>query len=75
MAGADADPLDLAPPGVAIPVPVAAWSIGPGGDGGPILLVLQVPSYEGVHLTSILVEADRARELSAMAVDLYRCAF
>jgi hypothetical protein len=57
--------------GVAIPQPVAAWSV---VDGGPILLVLQVPSYEGVHLTPILVEADHARELPAMAAYLYQCA-
>jgi hypothetical protein len=72
MAGAELDPIDLRQPGVAIPVPVAAWSL---GEGGPILLVLQVPSYEGLHLTPILVEADRAREVPAMATYLYRCAF
>lgn len=72
MDGADNEPLDLQSSGVAIPEPVAAWSF---ADGGPILLVLRVPSYEGMHLTPILVELDRARELSAMAVYLYRCAF
>jgi hypothetical protein len=72
MAGADPAPLDLQHPGVAIPEPVAAWSL---VDGGPILLVLQVPSYEGLHLTAILVESDAARELPAMAAYLYRCAF
>jgi hypothetical protein len=72
MEGAPADPLDLRHPGVAIPVPAVAWSL---GDGGPILLVLRVASYEGTHLTPILVEADRARELTAMAVYLYSCAF
>lgn len=72
MEGADPDPLDLRRPGVAIPVPVAAWSF---ADGGPILVVLQVPSYEGLHLRAILVEDDRAREIDAMATYLYRCAF
>lgn len=72
MAGADPDPIDLRRPGVAIPEPVAAWSV---AEDGPILLVLQIASYEGVHLTPILVEADRAHELPAMAVYLYRCAF
>lgn len=72
MAGADPAPLDLRHPGVAIPEPAAAWSL---GDDGPILLVLEVPSYEGVHLTPILVQADRARELPAMSAYLYRCAF
>ena len=73
IAGADAEPLDLGGGGVAIPAPVAAWSIGLGT--GAILLVLQVPAYEGTHLTPILVEPDRAREVTAMAVYLYRCAF
>jgi hypothetical protein len=72
MEGADPDPLDFQHPGVAIPVPAAAWSV---VDGGPILLVLQVPSYEGLHLTPILIESDGARELPAMATYLYRCAF
>lgn len=72
MAGADPDPLDFRRAGVAIPEPVAAWSF---VDGGPILLVLRVPSYEGMNLTAILVESDRAREVPAMAAYLYRCAF
>lgn len=72
MEGADPDPLDFTQPGVAIPIPVAAWSF---VDGGPILLVLRVPSYEGTHLTAILVEEDAARELPALATYLYRCAF
>jgi len=70
MEGADPAPLDFQHPGVAIPEPVPAWSF---VDGGPILLVLQVPSYEG--LTPILVESDAAREIPAMAAYLYRCAF
>jgi hypothetical protein len=72
MEGAPAEPLDFRHPGVAIPVPAAAWSL---GAGGAILLALRVASYEGTHLTPILVEADRARELTAMAVYLYSCAF
>lgn len=72
MEGADASPLDLRHPGVAIPEPVAAWSF---ADGGPILLVLLVPSYEGLHLKPLLVEDAGARELPAMATYLYRCAF
>jgi hypothetical protein len=72
MEGAPADPLDFRQPGVAIPVPAAAWSL---GAHGPILLVLRVASYEGTHLTPILVETDRARELTAMAAYLYSCAF
>jgi len=72
MEGAPAEPLDFRHPGVAIPVPAAAWSL---SARGPILLVLRVASYEGTHVTPILVEADRARELTAMAVYLYSCAF
>lgn len=72
MEGADAGPLDLRHPGVGIPAPVAAWSL---AEAGPILLVLLVPSHEGLHLKPLLVEADRARELPAMASYLYRCAF
>jgi hypothetical protein len=72
MDGADPDPLDFQQPGVAIPVPVAAWSL---VDNGPILLVLRVQSYEGMHLAAILVESDSAREVAALATYLYRCAF
>lgn len=72
MEGAPSTPLDFRQPGVAIPVPVAAWSI---AEGGPILLVLQVPSYEGLSLHSILVEDSGGRELGAMETYLYRCAF
>lgn len=72
MEGADPDPLDFTQPGVAIPIPVAAWSF---VDNGPILLVSRVLSYEGVHLAATLVEEDAARELPALATYLYRCAF
>jgi hypothetical protein len=72
MEGADPAPLDLRHPGVAIPAPVAAWSF---ADDGPILLVLLVPSHEGVHLKPILVEDAGARELPKLATYLYRCAF
>jgi hypothetical protein len=72
MDGADPSPLDLREPGVGIPAPVAAWSL---AETGPILLVLRVPSHEGLHLKPLLVEADRARELPTMAAYLYRCAF
>jgi hypothetical protein len=72
MNGAAPTPLDLRRPGVAIPEPAGAWSF---GEGGPVLLVLLVPSYEGVHLQPFLVEEAGARELPAMARYLYRCAF
>ncbi len=72
MEGAPAEPLDFRHPGVAIPVPAAAWSL---SASGPILLVLRMASYEGTHLTPLLVEADRAHELTAMAAYLYSCAF
>ncbi len=72
LAGADPSPLDLRRPGVAIPVPVAAWSV---VDNGPILLVLLVPSYEGTNLKPILVQETGTRELPEMGVYLYQCAF
>jgi hypothetical protein len=53
-------------------VPVAAWSF---ADHGPILLVLVVRSYEGVHIKPILVEDNGARELPDMGMYLYQCAF
>jgi hypothetical protein len=72
MEGADPGPLDLRYPGVAIPVPVAAWSL---VEGGPILLVLHVPSYEGSSLKPILVQEPGTRDLPEMGVYLYQCAF
>jgi hypothetical protein len=72
MEGADPSPLDFRTSGVSIPEPVAAWSV---AEGGPILLVVLVPSYEGLHLKPLLVEDHGARELPAMATYLYRCAF
>jgi hypothetical protein len=72
MDGADLSPLDFREGGVGIPVPVAAWSF---ADGGPILLVLHVPSYEGLELTPILIDDQGGRELSKMAHYLYQCAF
>jgi hypothetical protein len=72
MDGADTSPLDLAQRGVAIPEPVAAWSI---GKTGPILLVLMTPSYEGLRVDAILVEDTRARDLPKLGYYLYQCAF
>lgn len=72
MEGAEPRPLDFRQPGVAIPTPVAAWSL---AKDGPILLVLLVPGYEGSSLQSILVQEPGARELPGMAVYLYHCAF
>jgi hypothetical protein len=72
MEGADPSPLDFRETEVAIPVPVAAWSL---AEGGPFLLVLFERSYEGMHLRPILVEAGGIRELRELATYLYDCAF
>jgi hypothetical protein len=72
MEGAPTIPLDLRYPGVGIPEPLAAWSV---AEGGPILLVLSVPGYEGMNLQPILVEDAGARVLESMQEYLYRCAF
>lgn len=72
MEGADPSPIDLAEGGPGIPEPIAAWSIAP---GGPILLVLSQPGYEGVTLAALLVEAERARPVDALTTYLYACAF
>jgi len=72
MEGADPRPLDLRGPGIAIPVPVAAWAV---AEGGPILLVLLVSSYEGASLRPILVQDGGTRELPDLASYLYQCAF
>ncbi|MDX2092514.1 MAG: hypothetical protein SFX73_31915 [Kofleriaceae bacterium] len=55
-----------------IPSPVGAWSIVP---GGPVLLALHTPGWEGSTLSGILVEDDRVRAEDALSVYLYRCAF
>ncbi len=72
MEGADPSPLDLRGPGIAIPVPVAAWAV---AEDGPILLVLLVSSYEGASLRPILVQDGGTRELPDLASYLYQCAF
>ncbi|HWO25448.1 MAG TPA: hypothetical protein VNO30_42205 [Kofleriaceae bacterium] len=72
MEGAEPTPLDIRSSGVAIPEPVGAWSL---AEEGPFLLILRVPSYEGVNVTAILVEDAGARELPELAIYLYRCAF
>lgn len=72
MESADPSPLDFREGGVAIPVPVAAWSI---AEGGPILLVLHVPSFEGSSLLPILVQEGGSREVPEMGAYLYQCAY
>jgi hypothetical protein len=72
MEGAPSTPLDFRSSGVAIPEPVGAWSL---ADAGPFLLVLLVPSYEGMNVKPLLVEDAGARELPELAIYLYRCAF
>jgi hypothetical protein len=72
MESAEPSPLDFRELGIAIPVPAAAWSI---AEGGPILLVLLVPSFEGTSLKPILVQEGGTRELPEMESYLYQCAF
>lgn len=55
-----------------IPSPVGAWSIVP---GGPILLALHTPGWEGSSLSALIVEDERARTADALTTYLYRCAF
>jgi hypothetical protein len=72
MEGADASPLDLSGEGPGIPAPVAAWSIAP---GGPFLVVVVQPGYEGVTLSPWLIDDEAARPIEAMSLYLYSCAF
>lgn len=73
MEGADTSPIDLAEGGPGIPEPVAAWAIA--ASGGPIMLVLTQPGYEGTTLRPLLVEANSARAIESMEMYLYSCAF
>ncbi len=75
MEGADESPIDLAAGGPAIPEPAAAWSLADDAAGGPVLLVLSVPGYEGSSLRALLVQATATRVLEDMSVYLYACAF
>jgi len=72
MDGAEPGPIDLAEGGPGIPEPLAAWSV---ADGGPILVVLTQPGYEGTTLRPLLVEATSARVIESMEMYLYQCAF
>ncbi len=72
MEGADTAPIHLGEGGPGIPEPIAAWAI---AESGPILLVLAQPSYEGMTLRAVLVEATSARAIESMEIYLYSCAF
>ena len=72
MDGADDSPVDLSAdgdPGVSFPI--AAYEIVP---GGPVLLVLFTPGYEGISIATRLVQASGTRETDA-SLGLYLCAF
>lgn len=71
MAGDDA-PLDLMREGPGVPAPVAAWAI---GEGGPIVVALVTPGYEGIHLSGWMIERDHAREVPELGSYWYQCAF
>jgi len=66
------DDLDLAAGGVAVPEPIAAWSIA--GPQSPYVIAFLAPSYEGLNVRIAIVEAERVRELTD-GIYLYRCAF
>ncbi len=73
MEGADnKTPMDLSNPGVAQPVPEAAWSFA-GGDAA--LIVFRVPGYEGVQFKTVVIGFETAREVESMVPYLYQCAF
>lgn len=65
-------PVDLGETTPGLPEPVAAWAFSP---SGPELVVLLVPGYEGVNLSTYLVEDSGARPIEGMALYLYQCAF
>jgi hypothetical protein len=65
-------PVDLTEQAPGMPEPIAAWSFSP---SGPELVVLLVPGYEGVNLTTYLVEQQSARAIEGMEQYLYQCAF
>jgi hypothetical protein len=73
MEGADnKTPMDLSNPGVAQPVPEAAWSF---AAGEAVLIVFRVPGYEGVQFKAVVLGFATAREVATMGPYLYHCAF
>lgn len=74
MDGADASlaTIDLVDGGPGVPVPVAAWAI---DRDGPYLVVVSTPSWEGLGLEALLVDATSATPIEAMSIYLYQCAF
>ena len=64
------DLTDVGGPGV--PLPVGAWTLAP---GGPVLLALVLPGFEGVTLSGLLVDEAGAAPVPALEQYLYGCAF
>jgi hypothetical protein len=64
--------IDLRSDGPGIPAPIGAWSLAP---GGPALVVLLQPGWEGATLATFLVEESTARAVESMTTYLYYCAF
>ncbi len=64
------DLTDLGGPGV--PLPVGAWTLAP---GGPVLLALALPGFEGVTLSGLLVHEAGAAPVPGLEKYLYGCAF
>jgi hypothetical protein len=72
MDGADPEPVDLTQEQPGIPYPVAAWEL---AADGPVLVTVHLPSFEGVHLSTYLVDATSVTEVPTMQHSLYYCAF
>jgi hypothetical protein len=76
MDGADPSmaTLDLAEGGPGIPTPLGGWSID-GSGHLPYLLAIERPGWEGTTIEAWLVERGSLKQIEAMSVYLYQCAF
>jgi hypothetical protein len=72
MAGADDVRIDLTQLVPGMPQVAAAFSMEP---GGPMVIVLATPGYEGTQLSTLLYDGAGLREVEAMQRYLYACAF
>ena len=73
MAGAPKDPIDLAAGGPGVPRLAAAWQVG--GERGAVLTAFHETTYEGERVYGIVLDDERGREVDALALYMYRCAF
>lgn len=72
MAGADDVRIDLTQDVPGMPQLAGAFSMEP---GGPIVVILATPGYEGTQLSTLLYDGAGLREVEAMQRYLYACAF